>query len=249
MKTTVPVLGVPVWSLTLSEAMGLFGRWIAAPREGHRVVTLNAEMAYMAMSNKALSAAVTSADLVVPDGVGIVWAARRSGYALPERLPGVELVAEIAKAASGNGWRVYLLGSDPGVAEEAGRRLADQFRGVNIVGARDGYFSESEEEAVIRDILRAEPHILLVGLGVPRQETWLHENAARLKVPVMMGIGGSLDVISGAVRRAPVWVQRAGLEWAYRICADPRRWRRAFRLPRFVWAVWRRRSTKGDEVG
>lgn len=246
--TIVPVLGLPVRALTRREALNTFEGWIAAPRRDHRVVTLNAEMAQAAVKDAALAAAIMSADLVVPDGVGIVWAARRAGNRLPERLPGVELVLDLAEAARAKGWRLYLLGARPGVAQEAGRRLQEQYPGLNIVGTHHGYFGPGEEEAVIEDILRAKPHILLAALGVPRQEVWLHTRAARLRVPVMMGVGGSFDVISGVVARAPAWVQRAGLEWAYRLCTDPRRWRRAVRLPLFVWSVWRRHSVKGDGV-
>lgn len=238
---SIDILGFNVGALTQAGFLEQVGEWITSPaRRTHRVVTLNAEMAQLGLQDPGLAGAIRGADLVVADGAGVVWAARHRGTPLPARLPGVELVSAVAERASIMGWSLYLLGAKPGVADEAGRNLCARYPGLRIAGVQHGYFDAAEEEQVVRRIRDAGPDVLFAGLGAPRQETWLASRAGELNVPVAMGVGGSFDVISGRVARAPGWLQRLGFEWLYRLGKDPRRWRRYLALPRFTWSVLKR---------
>lgn len=239
------VLGFPVDAVSLSEAAA----WIvqqaraadaaAAPRRaaGTLVVTLNPEIVVRAASDPALAAALRRADLSVADGVGVAWAARRAGLDLPGRVPGVDLVSE-AMRLGGESLRVYFLGGRPGVAEAAARACQARF-GVTVAGTQHGYFRRPQEtDAVVAAVRRARPDLLLAGLG-EGQETFLAEHAPDLGATVMVGVGGTLDVLAGAVRRMPAWTSRLGVEWLFRVASDRRRWRRAPRLARFVAMVLR----------
>lgn len=261
-KRRVNILGVEVDCLTMPEVLEQIAAFIeagvlageeafrgkdfpagsdaAVPRH---VVTLNAEMAYRAYQDAKLREVLRSADLVTPDGAGVVWAGRVLGGAVSERVTGIDLVHFLMPLAAAQGWRVFLLGGAPGVAEEAAQRLAERFPGLCIVGTHHGYFARgsAEEEGVLEMIERADPHLLLVGMGSPRQEFWIREqiDAGRLKVPVSIGVGGSLDVIAGRLRRAPAWMQKRRLEWLWRLLQQPSRWRRMLALPAFTVSVWR----------
>jgi N-acetylglucosaminyldiphosphoundecaprenol N-acetyl-beta-D-mannosaminyltransferase len=141
-------------------------------------------------------------------------------------------------------FRVYLLGSKPGVTERAADNIAYRFKGVEVIGYHHGYFSAQEKDHLIQDIKMLRPHLLLVGLGVPLQEIFLYENLNQMHVPVGIGIGGTIDVLSGMVKRAPLPIRRLGLEWAYRIVKQPRRFKRGLAIPRFIWAVCRETLTR-----
>lgn len=237
---SVDILGFSVSALTQAGFLDQVGEWVASPASRpHRIVTLNAEMAQLGLQEPRLARAIRGADLVVADGAGVMWAARHRGTPLPARLPGVELVSAIAERASLLGWSLYLLGAKPGVADEAARNLCVRYPGLRIAGVRHGYFDQAEEEQIVRRIHDAGPDVLFAGLGAPRQEIWLASRAGELNVPVAMGVGGSFDVLSGRVVRAPGWLQRLGLEWLYRLSREPRRWRRYLALPRFTWSVLR----------
>lgn len=253
------VLGFPVDAVSLPEAAA----WIvhharaaddatATPKReaGKVVVTLNPEIVVRAASDPALAAALRRADLSVADGVGVAWAARRGGLGLPGRVPGVDLVSE-AMRLGGEGLRVYFLGGEPGVAEAAARVSQERF-GVTVVGTQHGYFRRPQETAdVVAAVGRARPQLLLAGLG-EGQETFLDAHAPDLGAAVMVGVGGTLDVLAGTVRRMPAWTSRLGLEWLFRVASDRRRWRRAPRLARFVAMVLKggaRGRGAGSRVG
>jgi len=262
----VNILGVDVDRLTMPEALERIAAFIEAsalageerlarivfPADGQagpgvpvprHVVTLNAEMAYRACQDAKLREVLKQADLVTPDGAGVVWAGRVLGGAVPERVTGIDLVHFLMPLAAAQGWRVFLLGGAPGVAREAAQRLAERFPGLCIAGTHHGYFERgsAEEETVLAMIGQSAPHILLAGMGSPRQEYWIREqiDAGRLKVPVSIGVGGSLDVIAGRLRRAPAWMQKWRLEWLWRLVQQPSRWRRMLALPAFAVNVWR----------
>lgn len=198
------------------------------------VVTLNPEIVVRAEREPRLARAIARADLCVADGVGVVWAARRTGTALPGRVPGVELAME-AMRRGGDGLRVYFLGARRGIARRAADEAARRY-GVRIAGVRDGYFAEEEVSEVVAEVRRARPDLLLAGLG-ERQEVFLAEHLEELGASAAMGVGGTLDVLAGAVRRTPGWTRRLGVEWAWRVGSDPTRWHRAPRLARFAWRV------------
>jgi len=246
------VLGFPVDAVTLGQAAAWIVREARAPegpstRQARLVVTLNPEIVVQAQTDAGLAATLRGADLVVADGVGITWAARHGGTPLPERVPGVDLVAE-AMRVGGADLRVYFLGGKPGVAEAAAAAARERF-GVTVAGASHGYFRRPEENArVCAEVRAAEPNLLLAGLG-EGQERFLAEHADALATPVMVGVGGTLDVMAGAVRRMPAWTSRWGVEWLFRVASDRKRWRRAPRLARFVWLVLRRgRGETRDEM-
>uniref|UniRef100_UPI002FD95B9A WecB/TagA/CpsF family glycosyltransferase n=1 Tax=Anaerospora hongkongensis TaxID=244830 RepID=UPI002FD95B9A len=172
--------------------------------------------------------------LVVPDGAGVVWAARYQGNEVRERVAGFDLTQRLLAEAAIKGYRVYFFGAGPGIAEQAKQTAEARYPGIHIVKTRDGYFTEADEAEIIEDIVSMQPHILLAALGVPKQEKWLMRNLNKLQVPVAIGVGGTLD---GTVKRAPLWMQQANLEWLYRLLKQPQRAIRMLALPRFVLKV------------
>ncbi len=228
---TVDVLGYRVARCTLAEA----ARWglevARAPNSStpKLLVTLNPEIVVRAEANPALKDALSHADLTVADGVGITWAAKRGGVTLPERVPGVDLMVRLLEGG-GAGLRVYFLGAKPGVAERAAEVAQARF-GTVIAGVQHGYFRRPDEvERVIQAVRESRAQLLLAGLG-EGQELFLHAHRRALGVPLLMGVGGALDVLAGEVKRTPAWTHRAGLEWAWRVGTNPKRW---YRLPRLV---------------
>ena len=234
-RQRIDVLGVGVDRISLGEALDRLEAWIRQRRPS-LVATANAEMVMLACEDSNFRNILNSADLVLPDGAGVVWAARKLGAGVPERVAGFDLTQELLKRASVAGYRVYWLGAAPGVAAAAAARATAQWPGLLTVGIRDGYFG-SADDAVKADIIQARPDILLCALGVPKQETWLAENRTALNVPVSIGVGGPFDVMAGRVRRAPLWMQRSGLEWLYRLACQPSRFGRMLALPRFAFRV------------
>ncbi|HXG23392.1 MAG TPA: WecB/TagA/CpsF family glycosyltransferase [Chthonomonadales bacterium] len=227
--------------VTMEETIEAIDRFI---REGgpHHVVTLDSSMCVMAERDSELRRIVDCAELVTPDSAGILWACRRMGRPLPERVSGVEIVERLCAASAEKGYRLYFLGAAPGVAENAAARMRARYPGCRIIGTRDGYFREGEEIAVVHEIAAARPDILCVAMGIPKQEKWIARHRAALGVPVLIGVGGTFDVFSGKVKRAPHWMQRLSLEWLYRFARNPRKIRKVMTLPRFVWMTLRARN-------
>ncbi len=229
------VLGYRVASVGLEEATA----WaLYAARSGDAprlLVTLNPEIVVRAETDAHLKNALHHADLSVADGVGITWAARRAGTPLPERVPGIELMTRLLERGGPN-LSVYFLGAEPGVAERAAANARTRY-GTHVAGVQHGYFRHPDEvPAVVEAVARSGAQVLLAGLG-EAQELWLHTHRSALHTPLLMGVGGALDVLSGNVTRTPAWTHRAGLEWAYRVGLDPGRWHRLPRLVRFVGLV------------
>ncbi len=232
----VEILGVPVASLTMGEAVEQAERWMDE-RHGALIATANAEMIMNATRDEELLEILRAADLVVPDGAGTVWAAHHLGHEMPERVAGYDLAQALLKRAPENNRRVFFFGSAPGVAEKAKQKAEVMYPGIQVVGVRNGYFSEMEEPTIIREIREAQPDLLLAALGVPKQEKWLKKHKNELDVPVSIGVGGTLDVMAGTVKRAPLWVQKAKLEWLFRGILQPKRAGRLLALPKFVFRV------------
>lgn len=208
------------------------------------VITLNAEIVYQAQEDPDLLRIINEADLVTPDGIGIVWAGRKLGYPFHERVTGIDLLYQLCSEAAKEGWRVYLLGAAPGVAEEAGRKLCTAYPGLHICGCHDGYFSEQEMDALTAEIRDTQPDILFVALGAPKQEFWIKQYKQQLNVPVSIGVGGSFDVVAGIKERAPQWVINANLEWLYRLSKEPSRFKRQLALPKFAWLIVKKKYRK-----
>ena len=217
----------------MDGAIALVKRFIAQGTP-HHIVTADASMVVTAAQDPEFAAIVACADLVTPDGAGILWATRRMGTPVRAKVSGVDLAARCCALSAKEGWRVFFFGAAPGVAEEAAARVRARHPGANIVGFRDGFFKPEEEAQVVAEIREARPDILLVALGIPKQEKFISRHKAALGVPVCIGVGGTLDVFSGAVRRAPVWMQNSGLEWAYRLASNPKKISKVALLPRFV---------------
>lgn len=227
------VLGVPVAACANVFAAALELR----QRGGGQIVTLNAEMTMAARANPELGAAIASADLVIPDGAGVVWALARQGIRV-RRSPGIELARQLLQYGASHGWRVALVGASPPVMERLQQRLAAEIPGLELAFTIHGYQDPDAWPGLEQLLLQARPDLVLVALGVPRQETWiqrLHPGQPGL----WMGVGGSFDVWSGAKERAPAWMGRLQIEWLYRLIQEPSRWRRMLALPAFAWAVLR----------
>ncbi|HSV72470.1 MAG TPA: WecB/TagA/CpsF family glycosyltransferase [Chthonomonadales bacterium] len=237
-RDRVSLLGLPVDRLDMASALEAIYAYVRAGGV-HHVVTLDSSMCVQAQTDEGLWQIVHSADLVTPDSAGILWACRRARQPLPERVSGVEIVEGLCQSSAGRGHSLFFLGAAAGIAEAAAERMRARFPGCRIVGCRDGYFRPDDEPGVVAAIRAAQPDILCVAMGAPRQERWIARNRAKLGVPVMIGVGGTLDVLSGAVRRAPLWMQRMGCEWLWRLFSNPRKLPKVLLLPRFVLLVLR----------
>lgn len=230
---SLEILGVKVHRLSMREALTRLDS-LLDENKFHQVVTLGTEMIMYAQTDAAYRELVGQADLVVPDSAGVVWASRRSGYPLAERVPGVEMIPQLAQLPSGRKPRVFLLGAAPGVAEAAAATLQSRF-GLNVVGTMHGFFQDDQE--AIGAVNAAQPEILLAALGFPRQEMWMRQHAHQLAVRAGIGVGGSFDVFAGRVQRAPAWMCNLGLEWFYRLLKQPARFMRMLAIPRFMVRV------------
>lgn len=228
----VQVLGVGVDRVDLRAAVERIGALVAVGVPA-QVVTVNPEFVMAARRDPVFRGVLNGAALAVPDGMGIIWAARILGDRLPERVGGVELVEALAALAPARGYRLFLLGAAEGVAEAAARALRSRYPGLQIVGTYAGSPATEDEAAILHLLREARPDILLVAFGAPAQDLWIARNLARSGGAVAVGVGGAFDYLSGRVPRAPGWIQRAGLEWLYRLARQPWRWRRMLALPRF----------------
>ncbi len=234
--TTIDILGVNIHVVSMIKALDIIQKFILA-RTPRLVATANAEMVMLAQQDTELRQILNEADLVVPDGAGIVLAARYKGANIRERVAGLDLVQNLLAIAPANNYRVYLFGGAAGVVEAARKQAETLYPGLQIVGTRNGYFTTAEETTIIEEIKQRQPDILLVGLGVPKQEKWLAKNLSALGIPVAIGVGGSFDVLSGSLPRAPVWMRKNNLEWFFRLLSQPQRIGRMLALPRFVLRV------------
>lgn len=204
-----------------------------------RVVTLNPEMIMQADRDAELAQAIINSDLVIPDGAGVVWALKTRGYQVA-RLPGIEFSEEVFKLAALTGYRVAIVGASQEVLEQAQKCLCEKFQGLNVVYTHHGFFMDTPTECdkVARACAETRPQIVFVGLGVPRQEKWIAGFSHYFTGTAFIGVGGSLDVWSGQVRRAPGWMRALNLEWLYRITSEPHRLKRVYKtLPMFVVKV------------
>jgi N-acetylglucosaminyldiphosphoundecaprenol N-acetyl-beta-D-mannosaminyltransferase len=232
----VSVAGVPIDIVTESEVIQRVMTFVAGV-ECRQIVTANPLMILAAEKDPPLRAAFDGADLVVPDSVGVQWAARLQGRRLT-KISGIDLMDTLCAQAAKHGWRVFFLGAAPGVAETAANILAKRHGGLRVVGTHHGYFINGKsEEEVIELIAKTTPDLLFVALSTPFQDGWIHKNRARLGAKVSMGVGGSFDVISGRLRRAPAWMRSAHLEWLFRLIQEPFRFSRMLPLPLFVLKV------------
>ena len=234
------VLGVRVDRLSQQQALDRIEQIITRRRAGgnvapcQQVVTLNTEFVMAAQRNLAFRTAINEAALVLPDGIGVVWATHYLGQPTPERVTGTDMLEALAKRCAVSGYRIYLLGAAPGVARAAASYLREVAPGLEIVGTYAGSPAPEEEDAIIERIKTASADVLCVAYGAPAQDLWIRRNLSRLPVAVAMGVGGAYDFLSGRQRRAPRVMQRTGLEWLYRLYRQPWRWRRMTAIPQFL---------------
>jgi N-acetylglucosaminyldiphosphoundecaprenol N-acetyl-beta-D-mannosaminyltransferase len=235
------ILGLPVDNITYEDWIRIIGEWIAEPGEvrARQVCTINPEFMMVARCDVNFRNILRRTALCVPDGAGLLWAARRRGTPLRERVTGSDGVPRIAAAAAERGWRLYFLGAAPGVAEGAAEVLRARHLSLTIVGTYSGSPAPDEEDAIVARVNASGADILFVAFGAPEQDKWIARNLPRLRVRMAMGVGGTFDFIAGVVPRAPAWMQRINLEWLFRLLIQPWRIGRMLRLPRFVWAVMR----------
>lgn len=223
----VVILGVRVHAVTMPAVLD----WIAAAiarREPRQLCTSNPEFLMAAQADREFRDLLNAADLVVPDGIGLLLAARWLREPLPERVAGSDLVVQIAERAAREGWRLFCLGAAEGVAQRAAAVLQARYPGLVIAGTYAGSPRPEAEAAIVARVRAAAPDVLFVAYGAPAQDKWIARNRARLAVPLCLGVGGSFDFLAGAARRAPRWVQRLGLEWLHRLYRQPWRARRIF---------------------
>jgi N-acetylglucosaminyldiphosphoundecaprenol N-acetyl-beta-D-mannosaminyltransferase len=231
MHRQIGILGAYVDCVTLAEATQRVHEFIESGLP-HQVVTVNVDFIRQAQDDKLFMEVINRSDLAIADGMPLVWASGWLGDKLPERVTGVELVDQCCGFAAREGYRVFLLGGADGVAQSAAGVLTERHPGLQVAGAYSppiGEFSEEEDRKIVEMIKEARPHILLVAFGAPKQDTWIAKHQQSLSVPLALGVGGVFNFLTGRVKRAPIWMQRRGLEWLYRVSQEPARlWRRYF---------------------
>ena len=237
------VLGVRVDRVSQLQALDRIDQLIALFRASgntlpcQQIVTVNTEFVMAAQKNIEFRQTINKAALVVADGIGVVWATRFVGFPTPERITGTDTLVALAKRCVEKGYRLYLLGAAPGVAEQTGACLQSLAPGLQIAGTYAGTPALAEEDAIIERIHAANTDVLCVAYGAPAQELWICRNLSRLPAAVAIGVGGAYDFLSGRQRRAPRAMQRIGLEWLYRLYREPWRWKRMLAIPHFILLV------------
>jgi len=235
------LLGLSFDAVTIDTAVARCLEFCSASRASHTVITANASHLCMMRQDSELALACRAAHLTVADGMSVVWALRASGQPVPERVAGVDLMVRLLAAAGEHRLRVYFLGARPEVVTALVETSRVQCPGVEIAGFRDGYFGLEDHLEIVEEIRASGAHMLFVGMPSPFKETWCERHRQRLDVPVIMGVGGSFDVLAGFIRRAPRWAQLAGLEWLWRLLMEPRKlWKRYFTTnSEFIWLAGR----------
>lgn len=215
--------------------------WCRGLRTSHIVVTANASHLCMMRRDAALRHACQAADMAVADGMSVVWALKLLGRPVAERVAGIDLMNRLLAAASAEGLRVYFLGAKQEVLEAVVAHCAEHHPGLVVAGARNGYFTPRDHDALVEEIRASQPHLLFIGMPTPFKDVFCERHRDRLQVPLIMGVGGSFDVLAGVIARAPRAMQSMGLEWAWRLVMEPRKlWRRYLTTnSEFIWLVLR----------
>lgn len=247
----IRILGVAVDQVDMAEAVECMAGYIRHQHENtgtdvakglRHVVTANSEIVMMTRDDPDMARILSEASLVVADGIGLVWASRIIRQPFRERVAGIDLMDRMLALCAQEGWRPFLLGAAPGVAEEALETLQQRYPSLQVAGVHHGFFTPEEAPSVVARVNEAAPDLLLVAMGAPRQEKWIDAHRTELQVPMAVGVGGSFDIWAGRAERAPRWMCNAGLEWAYRLLRQPSRALRMTALPRFaiavLWAKW-----------
>jgi N-acetylglucosaminyldiphosphoundecaprenol N-acetyl-beta-D-mannosaminyltransferase len=233
LRNTVEVVGVNIDNLSFAEAQERIAEFLDG-NSLNMIFTPNSEILYDAVKDRELEDILNKAQLVIPDGIGVVIASKFYGTPLKERVTGIDISEKILELGAVRGSKLFLFGAKQESVELAAAKIREKYKGIEIVGIRNGYFSEEEEEQIIKQIQDSQADILFVGLGAPKQEKLIYKYKDSLGVKIAIGIGGGIDAIAGVVKRAPEFYQEAGLEWFYRLLKQPSRIKRVIKLPKFV---------------
>jgi N-acetylglucosaminyldiphosphoundecaprenol N-acetyl-beta-D-mannosaminyltransferase len=233
---SIKILGVKIHQVTNETAYNRFLTLMEEPKLS-MICTPNTEIVMEAQQDAELKEVLQDADLVIPDGIGLVYASKIHQLGLTERVTGIDTMERILKYANNNKKSIFLFGGKPGVADKAAEKMKELYPNIQIKGIRDGYFKKEEEDKIIDHINEVKPDLLFVALGAPKQEKWIYQNRKILNVKVAMGVGGALDVWAGVSKRAPKIFQQLHLEWFYRLLKEPTRIGRMMSLPKFMIKV------------
>lgn len=238
MIDTIHVLNVPISNINREKAKKSILTWLYedSPR---MVFTPNSEMVMAAQRDEKLKTALGAADMVIPDGIGVVWASRYSEKKLSQRVAGCDLAHELLKEMEKTDRTVYILGGAPGVADKAAKNMIEKYPTLKIIGTHHGYYKQEEDTIIKENIKALKPDLLLVAFGSPRQENWIYDNKDELGFKVAMGVGGTVDIMAGTAKRAPLIFQKLGLEWLHRLIKQPTRIGRMMQLPIFMITVFK----------
>jgi N-acetylglucosaminyldiphosphoundecaprenol N-acetyl-beta-D-mannosaminyltransferase len=243
MKNVVNILGIPFSKMTLNETIKLLEEHIQRDHTNlFHLITVNPEMTITSKSDREFRKVIEEADLITPDGIGIVLASRRKREPIPERVTGFDLLLNLLKKGNKYGWSFYFLGTDEYTNKKAIEVIGHLYPNVLITGRHNGFFSQEEERLIISSIKKSQPDVLIVAMGAPYSDKWIFKNKQDLsKVKVVFGVGGSLDVIAGKVRATPKLWKRLNLEWIHRLITVPvskgqkSRWVRQSAIPKFIY--------------
>jgi len=247
MRDTITILGVPIDRITRDEAGIITEDLIKKSNKSCKMIFApNVEFIMMAQKDEEFFQLLKQSSLSTPDSIGVIIGAKLQKKSFKERIPGQSYFRKIIELSNEKGYSIYLLGGKPGIPEKAKENLKKQFPNVNIVGTHHGYFDENEEKEVIKEINNLQPNVLFVALGAPRQEKWIKSHQHELKVDVAAGQGGTYDYEAGRIKRAPVFIQKIGMEWLWRLIREPKRIKRQIVLPVYlVKILFAKDKTKG----
>jgi N-acetylglucosaminyldiphosphoundecaprenol N-acetyl-beta-D-mannosaminyltransferase len=245
----VNILQTPIDALTMEETLEVIDAGISNQRM-LRHACVNAAVLIAMQKDPMLKKSITSCDIINADGKSVVWASRFLGKPLPERVAGPDLMHEVVKLASRKGYRIFLLGAREEVVKNVAAVYGSLFSPDIVSGYHNGYFGKEDEPALVRQIADSRSHILFVAMTSPKKELFLEKYAEQLRVPFVMGVGGAFDIVAGLIKRAPVWMQRSGLEWLYRLVQEPRRmWKRYLVTNSlFIYSVLREKLASNSDL-
>lgn len=235
MDAVAKIMGIPFPKLTMDQTLQVLSDVVERDGSGlFHVVTGNPEIVMSCQQDRQLRSIIDEAGLLTADGIGIVMVSRMKGGHLPERVTGCDLLFKLLEAGNRKKWSFYLLGADEATSARAAEVIRQTYPNVSIVGRHHGFFSQEEEARIVEDIRSKAPDFLITALGAPRAERWIHKYKSSLNAKIAIGVGGSLDIVAGKVKRAPQIWQRLHAEWLFRLINQPSRWRRQLILPRFA---------------
>lgn len=235
MENCSHIMGIPVPKITMEDTVDLIDQAITGKKaELFHVVTLNPEITMSCQHDSQLRSIIDEAGLLTADGVGIVLVSRLKGNPLPERVTGCDLLINLLEIGNKNNWSFYLLGANEMTNKKAAEVIKRTYPNVSVLGRQHGFFDQRDEAQIVDEIATLSPDVLVVALGAPKAEFWIHKFKNKLNARIAIGVGGSLDIIAGTVKRAPVIWQKLNVEWLYRLINQPSRWRRQLILPRFA---------------